>query len=259
MVNQTTLALPTTPKRGMRMQPVARETHHPPARPARGNHYPPHCHNCPTVGRPSAGGFTLIELLVALLVFAIMSAMAYGGLEAVMRTRTEVHDAEQRTRTLQLAMFRLQTDIDQLRNRPVRDSMGDTRPSLMFDDATDRLIFTRGGWANPLQERRSTLQRVAYGFEDGDLVRYAWRELDRAPDNHPARVVLARHIKSLTWRFLGQDHQWHDSLQTRDQSLSPVTPGGADKAQPASRPLAVEVNLNTKDWGQLRYVLALPH
>lgn len=195
-----------------------------------------------------------------MLVFALMSAMAYGGLEAVMRTRSEVAEAAARTRELQMAMFRLQADFDQLRARPVRDSLGETRPSLMFDNATNRLIFTRGGWSNPLLEPRSTLQRVAYGFEDGDLVRYTWRELDRAPDSQPTRTVLARHIKSLSWRFLGKDHTWRDTLLAPDQVSPAVSVAGTDASGKAlnPRPLAIEVILDTDDWGTLRYVLALP-
>lgn len=209
----------------------------------------------------AARGFTLIELLVALLVFALMSAMAYGGLEAVMRTRSEVQDASARTRALQMTLFRLQADFDQLRARPVRDSLGDTRPSLMFDNATNRLILTRGGWSNPLLERRSTLQRVAYGFDNGDLVRYTWRELDRAPGSQPTRTVLARHIKNLSWRFLGRDHNWRDTLHAPGQATSTVSGVGVGTTLNAlkRRPLAVEIVLDTDDWGQLRYVLALPH
>ena len=48
-------------------------------------------------------GFTLIELLVALTIFALMSAMAYRGLNAVLETREQVLQDNHKWR--ELAVF----------------------------------------------------------------------------------------------------------------------------------------------------------
>ena len=49
---------------------------------------------------PRIGGFTLIEIIVVLLVFSVMAAMAYGGLNSVLRTRRGIEDSMQRTAEL---------------------------------------------------------------------------------------------------------------------------------------------------------------
>ncbi len=48
-------------------------------------------------------GFTLLELLVALSIFALISAMAYGGLQSVMTTQQHTAKAAQHLADLQKA------------------------------------------------------------------------------------------------------------------------------------------------------------
>lgn len=190
-----------------------------------------------------ARGFTLIELLVALVVFAIMWTLAYGGLASVLNTRAQVSDALQRTAMLQKALFRMQQDLEQVRHRPVRDDFGDTQPYFGLNPATGRLIFTHGGRENPLQLPRSTLQRVGYALEQDELVRYSWTVLDRAQGAQPTRAVLADGIEVLDWRFMDSDRNWRET---------PELPASA--GQPPPLPLAVELTLDTRDWGLIRYV-----
>lgn len=195
-------------------------------------------------------GFTLIELLIALVVFALMAAMAYGGLASVLNTRASVDKALARTTELQKAIFRLQNDLEQVRQRPIRDNYGDAQPDFFLDPNSGRLIFTRGGHENPLLLPRSTLQRVAYAREDDKLVRYSWNVLDRAQDTKPARTVLADGIDGLAWRFLDRSHNWTETPIPRDAASDQLTP---------QLPLAVELTLDTHDWGRLRYVFLVGH
>ncbi len=198
----------------------------------------------------NASGFTLIELLIALVVFALMAAMAYGGLASVLRTRTAVASALERTAELQKAVFRLQSDLEQVRRRPVRDNYGDAQPDFFLDPNDGRLLFTRGGHDNPLLFPRSTLQRVAYAREDDKLVRYSWDVLDRAQDSAPARIVLAEGIEHLAWRFLDRQHHWSETPLPRDATAGELTP---------VLPLAVQLTLDTRDWGRLRLLFLVGH
>jgi len=76
-------------------------------------------------------GFTLLEVIIVVLIFAIMSAMAYGGLNSVLKTRVAVEASMQRTADLQRAYMRMRSDFQNLAMRPIRDNFGDTQPALL--------------------------------------------------------------------------------------------------------------------------------
>lgn len=191
-------------------------------------------------------GFTLLELLVVLGIFSMVSLLAYGGLDSVLRSRVTVEKALERTAALQKAYMRLRDDFQQLRNRPVRNAYGtDAEPALQL--ALDqRVEFTRGGWRNPLSHARSTLERVSYGLDDEDrLLRQSWRVLDRAPSSEPVRIALLEGVRRLDWRFLDAQGQWREQWPPS---------GYAGNAADVPIPRAVEVTLETADWGELRFL-----
>nr|WP_084196919.1 type II secretion system minor pseudopilin GspJ [Solimonas soli] len=201
-------------------------------------------------GRKSVRGFTLLEIIIVVAIFAIFAMLAYGGLDAVLKTRKSVETAQLRLAELQKAYIRLRDDFQQVRNRPIRDNYGDQQPGLRGADNA-AVEFTRGGWRNPLSQPRSTLERVGYRLEDGALLRSSWRLLDRAQDTKPVDVVLLRDVTDLRWRFLDQQREW----QTRWPPLA----SGATAAQAAvvAPPAGVEVTLKTKDLGELSFLFRI--
>lgn len=185
-------------------------------------------------------GFTLMELLVSLLIFAILAAMAYGGLQVVL-------DAKKRTETHAVQLAKLQTffaimsrDIEQMIDRGIRDNYGQAQPSLTGDGTT--LEFTRTGWRNPAGFVRSHMQRVAYVLEDQEITRLGWQVLDRAQGSAPMENMLIDHVNELDVRFLDQDLLW--------QSQWPVLIAGSNNA-PAGLPRAVEVVVDIEGWGRI--------
>lgn len=203
-------------------------------------------------------GFTLMELLLALAIFALMSAMAYSGLAAVLRAREDVNVALDRTQELQSAIYRIQTDLEQTVARSIRDQYGDAQPALL-GDAQDGLSFTHNGWRNPLHEKRSSLQRVTYQLDDEDhLMRLHWRVLDRAQDSVPAETELLDDVKSVEWRYLNDDDKWIDRWPPPNLGASPQA--GADTGTNASTnlPRAVELLLETKTQGETRHLFYIP-
>jgi general secretion pathway protein J len=52
-------------------------------------------------------GFTLLELLVAVAVFAILSAMAYGGLRNVIDNSQQTESAMERLQQVQMTMLKI--------------------------------------------------------------------------------------------------------------------------------------------------------
>ena len=186
-------------------------------------------------------GFTLLELLIALTVFAVMSAMAYGGLSSVMRARQGVDEKADRLAKVQTALMIISRDIEQTVNRTIRDQYGDEQKVMAsLDYGDNKLEFTRTGWNNPFPNKkrvRSMLQRVAYSLKDEKLKRIYWFDLDRSYDSQPFETVLLDHVKAFDLRFVDQKLEWQ-------------TKWPADLS-PAPLPRAIEVTIDIDQLGRI--------
>jgi general secretion pathway protein J len=69
--------------------------------------------------RPQATlGFTLIEVMVAISVMALMSLMAWRGLDGMLRSQSSLQSRSDEIRSLQAGLAQWQTDLDQLAELP---------------------------------------------------------------------------------------------------------------------------------------------
>lgn len=198
--------------------------------------------------RRKNAGFTLLELILAVAIFAVTFVLAYGGLNAVLDGRELVDQRVEELRDLSMAIRALEGDLEQLQARPIRDQFGDTQPALLMPDS-ERLELTRGGWRNPLFRRRSHLQRVAYRLEEGELIREYWLTLDRPQQAESEEDVLLEGITELQWRFLDAAREWQDTWP-------PLNSGGL-QPDAVALPLAVELTLESEQWGDLRYLFQI--
>ena len=190
-------------------------------------------------------GFTLLELLVALGIFALLAAMAYGGLNTVMKAKAVTDKHATRLSQLQMTFLWLGRDIEQTVERSIRDEYGDNQAAVLGVEAGRyQLELTRAGWRNPAGRARSNLQRVAYGLRDGELIRAYWRVLDRAQDSQPLETVLLDGVNKLELRFLDDKNQWTDSWP--DNTL-----GSQSGDTPSAPPRAVEVTVETEAEGSI--------
>jgi general secretion pathway protein J len=197
-------------------------------------------------------GFTLIELLVALFIAAIMFAMGYGAINQGLTTRDSLKQRQAQLLELQTAVRVMEQDFVQLVPRPVRQAVGDepAQPALQGNPpgAEPIVALTRGGWANPsglLQ--RPGLQRVAYLLENGTLRREYWNVLDPTLASTTAKRNLLTHVKALTLRYLDMYRNWQD--QWPPVTACPTCAFGEQTLR--ARPIAVEITLDTEDWGKI--------
>ena len=187
-------------------------------------------------------GFTLIELLVALAISSLLAVMAYGGLNTVLNTREQTDYSALRLQQIQKAFLWLKRDSEQTVVRRIRDEYGDQQQAFMAaEHGRYRLELTRGGYRNPAQLPRSSLQRVAYSLEENILQRLTWSYLDRAQDAEPLKVNLLEDVNAISFRFLDADREWHNSWP----------PVNAQQDTLVDLPLAMEVSLELEDWGRL--------
>jgi general secretion pathway protein J len=244
--------------------------------------------------RDSAAGFTLIEILVALLILGIMSALGYGTYRAARISAERTEESLKRSREIEFGMRMMVQDFAEAVPRPVRDILGQTRlPSMQgtggigtlsatssSDSGSSGLTFatqsftgqsfnsasgsvsalgsggsssgaslvdlTRTGWSNTAGQQRSTLQRVSYSLVDDVLKRSYQVNLDTVQGTKPVVQDLFTKVKAIQLRYLDGNQTWQS--QWPPPSLAP----------PESlwtRPVAVELIIEFKDWGRIRRLI----
>jgi len=192
-------------------------------------------------------GFTLLELIVAVAIFAIMSAMAFGGLTSVLSTVGASGVQQERLAEVQLAIARLERDVEQMVDRPSNGPLGDVQPALTAN--ASGFEFTRAGRLNPLHRDRSHLLRVALEVDSEGLRRAAWPVVDRPAGAQPPEAeVLLGGVEEARVRFLNSSASWVTEWPPTRENGEPA--GGL--------PRAVEIVLVLPDWGEIRRVLVLP-
>jgi general secretion pathway protein J len=196
-------------------------------------------------------GFTLIEIMVAVLITAILAVMAFEAMQQAMRNREVIRAHETRLRDVQYAMRTLVQDFSQLMPRPVRDPLGEGFQAAMLatNAASSEVSFTRGGWMNPANLQRSTLQRVHYALRDGKLERDYWLMLDATLEPKPRSRELLTGVRAFHVRFMNDARSWQEGWPP------PAVSGKNDERWLRWRPIAVEVTLELEDWGRLTRII----
>lgn len=149
-------------------------------------------------------GFTLIELLVALVIFAILSALSYRSLSALIQTKQRIESETTKWREVMLFFSRLDTDLRHVVNRPIRVDKSQqaaflAKPELnSLEDA--QLSFSRLG--NPMQTGSlMDTQRIAYRYKAGNIEMLVWPALDIESGTMPTIYPVLHGVKSMALRY----------------------------------------------------------
>ncbi len=189
-----------------------------------------------------SNGFTLLELLIAMSIFSLISIMSFAGLNSVLFNKEVIDKELTRLSDIQRTMLNLSRDIEQAIDRPIRNRLGGTVAALNGGSNIDSTLFelTRTGWRNPAEQHRSQLQRIAYSYEDNQLIRLYWYHIDHLLTEEPVRRVLLNDVEEIQVRYL--DKEWLDSWPIQAPNSNTVTP---------ALPRAIEITLKLKKWGNI--------
>lgn len=193
-------------------------------------------------------GFTLLELLVAMAVFAVIGAMALGGLNAVIDQGEIAGGQMARLAELQRAMRVLTADLGGIQPRFVRDELGTAGELPLVTDGRGEFLLrlTRGGWSNPSRAPyRGTLQRLQYRLKDDVLIREYWAVTDRVLGERPRQEELLTGVERLELSYLDQGREWVTQWPPPSRSA----PGNGE------RPRAIRVKLTLEDFGVIERVV----
>ena len=194
-------------------------------------------------------GFTLIEILIAMAIFTLIGLASTGLLTTVIDSNDISEERFAKLQLLQRAMITIERDLQQAVPRAARVN-GEKQDVVMaggeVDNSDDDGIgFVRGGWHNPqLMLPRSTLQYVAYRFNENRLERLYSNYVDNVIGYEPKVRVLLEDIESLKIEFLATSS--NESLD-EDEDLS-----WNESYKGTALPRAVAIEFVSKDFGKIR-------
>jgi general secretion pathway protein J len=193
-------------------------------------------------------GYTLIEIMVALTIFALMAAIAYRGLDAVLTAAGHVERDGAKWRSLGIAFAMVEQSLGSALDVAVRDADGNVAAAFMGLGAVRRedealLAFTRTGFPGH-GGALADIQRAGFRVKDGRLEQLLWPAPDAAPRSEPLAVELLAGVESLALRYLARDGSWHPAWPP-----SPEHP---------ALPAATELSLRLTGGEQLTRMFALP-
>lgn len=185
--------------------------------------------------RARAGaGFALLELLVALAVLAVLAAISYRGLGAVLGAEAAVQAESRRWNEVAALFAQMGRDFSLAVARPARDGAGSARPAFLLADGAvelTRLGDPEGGAA------QSPPRRVGYRLSERRVEYLVWPALDAAPGAQPQALPVLERVAQLRLRALAPGGAWAAAWPA----------AGAEAALPA----AVEARVLLEDGGEV--------
>ncbi len=165
-------------------------------------------------------GFSLIELIVALSIFAILSFVGYKGLSSLIQTKERVGVEDDRWQQLLLFFDRVELDVKQAVNRPIRGRDGSLEPAWIGSpyysgEYGAQLVFSRFGDSEQSGFLMDT-RRVAYRLHEGAIELLIWPSLDAAPIAKPEVFIVLTHVAQVEFSYLTVDgrlvNSWPEKL-----------------------------------------------
>lgn len=194
-----------------------------------------------------ASGFTLVEVLVALLIMAILSAMAWQGVDGMVRARDASQEAAERTLRLTTVMAQWEQDLSSLYDNP-------TVPAIAFDGANLRLARVTPDGA----------QVVVWSLREGVWRRWASQSVKRSAELQQAWLMSQQLIGTegqqvrlldgaMDWQiYFFRGNAWSNAQSSAGVAVvpvqSPTTPSPAPGVVPrAPLPSGVRLVLSFGD------------
>lgn len=204
-----------------------------------------------------ARGFTLLELLVAITVLAVVSMIAWRGLDSLVSTRERLEPEVDEVRSLLTTFGQMERDLTQVPNPAF---LGLTTSPLNIRIADGDQLIELARVAGTSLDRATEVQTVFYRIVDGTLVRQATPPLpgfDRVNVENFETARLLNNVRSMTVRVWQVPTGWvspfaSDAGTVQQTPAVPGTPAAAPVLPTA--PPGIEVTLLRTDGKSFRRV-----
>lgn len=196
-------------------------------------------------------GFTLLEVMVALLLMAVVSLIAWRGLDSVTRADSHLQASTEQTEALLRVLNQLEHDVA-LRasielSEPVRPG-ADDEPSTAPPAVTVRSTDGQGFRLDVIREAADLeggLQRVRWWLKGNTLYRAQGESRSRYPLPAPgAGIAVLSEVSDAGLRFWDKEKGWRKLSGNQQEnpagieiSLTRQTPQGAERYRQVLGPL----------------------
>jgi general secretion pathway protein J len=198
------------------------------------------------MNKKQRNGFTLIELLIAITVLAIISTMAYGGLNSVLKSHEILSHQQENFNQINQIIKQLQTEIRQIVPRPVHDKYSAFIPALKLESNNGVVFsFTRGGIPNPSGNAKNSLQRIDYIFSNKTLKKQIWLVLDRNNSEDYSEEIISTNLDVFKIELLGFDDVLYQQWPLNKTDAISILPK------------AVKFTLNSQETGEISRLVEL--
>lgn len=176
--------------------------------------------------------FTLVEVLVAIAIFAILTALGWKVFDYLIKVKERNVVKEQKLGELQSAYQQVQRDTLQI--IPLTANVGgQLEPALSLSNNTDnpRLVMSKAGVSDPLQQGLSPYERIEYRYDAQakKLYRLKYENLNISNSVQPKSSVLLNHVDQYQVTVLNPDEmtQWPDpTIDFNNKQLLQTLPKG---------------------------------
>ena len=218
-------------------------------------------------GLKDTRGITLIELVVAMAIFALVAVMGLQTLTGMVRMRDRLAEIEHKTGQLSYATALIRHDLAAL--IPALFFPPDGRPNSSIDLGRNgqELGLSIGGQEDLPPVQGLGLHRAEWRFDPTEqrLLRRIWPILSPANDRAALpEVVVLDGVIEFEVRTYWQDIGWRNGTESGVPAIAPTIEGlDSDRGPVAlngysdSLPLAVELSLETLDFGKILLVESL--
>jgi len=201
-----------------------------------GKHYPQFCSSWNQLSK----GFTLLEVLIAIAIFSIISLSSFSIFDSVLKGDETAKQKSERQNELQRAFLIIERDVTQIARRSIRLN-GEAPIERLIQSSSDSfaseeqaIAFVRHGWTNPgLLLPRSDMQAVAYRVTEETMQRLHYNFVDSVVGEEPKVRPLISDVTELSFEYY-DGKEWQEEWTKN------------------SLPLAIAIEVNTKDYGVIR-------
>lgn len=176
-------------------------------------------------------GFTLLELLVAISVLAVVSLIAWRGLDSLVNTRERLEPEADDVRALLTAFGQMERDLAQVTNPKF---LGMTTSPILVSASDGAMLLQLIRVAPASADRPTEVQTVSYRVIDGTLMRQATAALPTFERTSADKLETSRllgGVRLLQVRTWSANGGWidpavgDDSAPAQPQAAAAVVPG----------------------------------